>query len=573
MLLALVMIPWGKSLKARTLFVVVFILFQLPLMLLNLGDVEFINFLGRRYTYDALFLLREVPGKSLNLILHYWYLCIIHAIFIVGYVFAIFQTRKISPFEVQGLALTPKRSLKVLLGVVIVASLLIGLRGGLQKKPIGFAHAQVFLNPAMNNLLLNTPFVFLQTIKRQSLPRDKFFEDQNEMLSYLNGSVTAPSLLEGLRPKKPQNVVVIILESFALEYLGYPHKDKKGYTPFLDEIAGKSLVFNNAFANSRRSIEGIGAIMGGIPAMMNEPFISSQYLTNYFQGMGAALAAENYSTSFFHGAANGSMYFDQFMKSAGVQDYYGLNEFPDKSLHDGTWGIWDEKMLAFTGEKLGTFKTPFFAGVFTLTSHNPFKIPSEYTGRFPKGTIDIHESIGYTDYSLQKFFEYAKTQSWYQDTLFVFTGDHTYKTSRPEYDNELGRYRVPLIFFHPTFQWPKVDTSEVVQHIDILPSILDFVGAKNSLKNYLSRSVFVPGPRSAMLYVDGRYTLVTDKYFMQYHRGGEFNMFAIEDVDQKVSLQDPASEKQRLENIMKATLQYFSQGMWDNKLYYPSTGR
>lgn len=570
MLLALLLTPWGKNKSVRTFFVVIFILFQLPLMLLNLGDVEFINFLGRRYTFDALFFLREVPGKSLNLALHYWHLSIVNGIFIIGYIYAIFQTRRISGYEEQGLLLAPRKPHKIILSALIVIAIVIGFRGGLQKKPIGFAHAQVFLNPAMNNLLLNTPFVFLQTIKRESLPRDKFFDDQSEMLSYLNGAIKAPSLLEGKRPQTPQNVVLIILESFGLEYTGYPHADKKGYTPFLDQLAGQGLSFTNAFANSRRSIEGIGAIVGGIPAMMNEPFISSQYLTNYFHGIGTLLGKKNYHSSFFHGAANGSMYFDQFMKSAGVQHYYGQNEFPDKTQTDGTWGIWDENMLLWMGEQLGSFPKPFFSAVFTLTSHNPFKLPPQYEGKFDKGTIDIHESIGYTDYSLKKFFEYAKTQSWYENTLFVITADHTYKVSRPEYDNELGRYRVPLIFFHPKFQWPKVDTGEVVQHIDILPSILDFIGNTDAETNYLSRSVFVPGPRTAMLYVDGRYTLVSKDYFLQHHRGGAYDMFEISDLQQKKSLEEPHTEKERLEKTMKATIQYFSQGMWDNKLYYPS---
>jgi phosphoglycerol transferase MdoB-like AlkP superfamily enzyme len=407
--------------------------------------------------------------------------------------------------------------------------------------------------------VLNSSFTFLQTIKRQSLPRDQYFSNK-EMLKWIKSGYANQSLLEGHRPQGQPNIVLIILESFALEYWGRPHHGK-GYTPFLDELSKDSIFFNNAFANARRSIEGVGAIMGGIPALMNEPFISSQYLTNYFLGIGTWLQKKNYHTSFFHGAQNGTMYFDQFMKSAGVQHYYGLNEFPDPSLTDGTWGIWDEPFLQWMNGKLSTFPQPFFTTVFTLSSHNPFKIPAEYQGKFPKGDLDIHETIGYTDYSLRKFFESARKEPWFKNTIFIITADHTYKSSRPGYDNELGPFRIPLMIYSPGFQLPKVDENEVVQHADILPTILDLLGIEEKEKNYLGTSVFVPGDRFAVSYTDGKYLFVTKGYYLTHTRSAGF----------EINPSDATPEKKtELENRLKAVIQYFSQGMWDNKLYYPS---
>jgi phosphoglycerol transferase MdoB-like AlkP superfamily enzyme len=420
----------------------------------------------------------------------------------------------------------------------------------------------------MNNLVLNSSFTLIQTVKRQSLPRDQFFSSE-EMLKWLRFGQGEKSLLEGHRPTQKPNVVLIIMESMGLEYMGRPHGDK-GYTPFLDELSQKSLFFPNTFANARRSIEGIGAVMGGIPALMNEPFISSQYLTNYFLGIGTRLQSSGYHTSFFHGAQNGSMYFDQFMKSAGVKNYFGRNEYPTLADDDGTWGIFDEPFLQWMNQQLSTFPQPFFSAVFTLSSHHPFTVPKAYEGQFPKGTSEIHETIGYTDMALRKFFESAQKEPWFQNTVFILTADHTYKPSRPEYQNDLGLYRIPLIIYAPGLQLPRPPEDQVVQQTDILPTILDLLGIPENEHNYLGTSVFVPGDRFAVNFFDGHYLFVTKENFLTHNRGGDFELYSIQDPDQKHALTDTPEKKEEMTNRLKAVIQYFSQGMWDNKLYYPS---
>ncbi len=540
-----------------------FLLIHLPFFTLNFIDAEFVNFLGRRFTVDALFFSREVPGKFWSLILSYiplalTWLAVSLGLVVSGYVL----TKKFSFQRAY------RQSFITAFSVIYLVGLFVGARGGLQNKPINFAHAQIFSSPMMNNLLMNSSFTMIQTFRRQSLPRDVFFKDQKEMLGHLDpgGGILPPVKIAANKP----NIVLIILESFALEYVGYAHQDRHGYTPFLDEISEKSIFFHHAFANARRSIEGVGAIMGGIPALMNEPFISSQYLTNYFLGVGTLLQKEGYDTSFFHGTKNGSMYFDQFMKSAGVQNYYGLNEYPEKNDFDGTWGIWDEPFLQWTASVLEEKKEPFFASIFTLSSHHPFKIPEHYAGRFPKGELDIHESIGYTDQALFQFFKTAEKMPWFKNTIFIITADHTYKSVRPEYDNELGPYRVPLIIYSPGIKLPEVDQNQIVQHIDILPTILDFVGAKQKERNHLGRSIFDPRERFAINFLDNRYHLITKDYLMLYKRGGDFEMYSIQDFDLTQNLLEPKEVREKLENRLKAAIQYFSQGLWDNKLYYLS---
>lgn len=551
--------------RAWTLKVVLLMIgiFQFPLMIANISDTEFIHHTGRRYTVESLFTVRELPGKTLSFALYYWPVALV-IVLILGFgIAALWQLRKMPIPQMT-------KGQKTVLVVGLLIFTFVGARGGIQKKPISFAHAQVFTQPMMNNLVLNSSFTFVQTITRKSLEREHFFDSSEEMLSHLNGHLQGNNWLDqGYRPKTPQNVVLIILESFSFEHMGLPHHGD-GYTPFLDSLAKRSAFFPNAFANGRRSIEGIGAVMGGVPALMAEPFISSQYMTNQFLGLGTVLTKAGYHSAFFHGAHNGSMYFDQFMKSAGVNDYYGLNEFPDPSLSDGTWGIWDEPMFLWSLDKMNEFPRPFFAAIFSLTSHHPFVVPPQYEGKFPEGKSEIHKAIGYTDFALSEFFAKAEKMPWYKDTLFIVTADHTYKPFRPEYDNTLSQYRVPLILFHPSIPLSEYKTEEPVSHVDIMPTILDFVGARTPQTNYLGTSVFQQGPRSVINYIDGRYYLIMKDYYMEYVKAGQtWKMYALSDPAETTPLTMPLERFQDLQNRLKASIQYFSEGLWDNKLYYP----
>jgi phosphoglycerol transferase MdoB-like AlkP superfamily enzyme len=450
-----------------------------------------------------------------------------------------------------------------------IALSVVGIRGGLQSKPLHFVNANVFTAPLLNNLVLNSSFTFIKSYGAKALPHDQYFSDKNEMLSYLNGSMQG-SLLEGHRPKTPQNIVIIIIESFGREYVG-PVNGGKSYTPFLDELQKKSLSFENAFANSRRSIEGIAAVMAGIPAMMNEPFISSQFTSNYFVGLGTMLTQKKYATSFFHGGHNGTMYFDSFMKSSGVEKYYGATEYGNSADDDGVWGIWDEPFLAWMNQHIDKMPRPFMASVFTLSSHQPFKVPAKYKDRFPEGEIEILKTVSYTDFALREFFDEAAKKSWYKDTLFVITADHTSKHYRKEFENDIGDYRVPLIFFHPGFEFPKVDTKMIVQQIDVMPTVLDFLNIPEKDKNFLGSSVFIPGDKVAVDYIDGRYLLVSKDYQLRWSpRENDLKMFAMDDWNGDKPLEQPAERKQLLEKKLKAAVQYFNEGMWDNKLYYPA---
>jgi phosphoglycerol transferase MdoB-like AlkP superfamily enzyme len=143
------------------------------------------------------------------------------------------------------------------------------------------------------------------------------------------------------------------------------------------------------------------------------------------------------------------------------------------------WAIWDEEFLQFYALKMSEMKEPFVTTVFTASSHHPYVVPERYRDVYKDAPGDdniMHKCIRYTDHALQLFFETASRQPWYENTLFILTADHTNLSSRQEYQTEMGLVSVPLIIFDPSGELQPERRAGIAQHIDIMPTILNYLG-------------------------------------------------------------------------------------------------
>ncbi len=364
-----------------------------------------------------------------------------------------------------------------ILMIPLVIALVIGAaRGGYKHstRPITISNAARYVNSPRNvAIVLNTPFSIFRTFGKKPLKKFNFFNDDE--LTRIYNPVYTPA---GVKPFVNQNVVVIILESFAREYIGSlnPHLENgnyKGYTPFIDSLIKVSLTFDVSIANGKKSIDAMPSILASIPSL-ETPYTISHYANNQINGLPELLKRKGYYSAYFHGAPNGSMGFDSFAKMAGFDNYFGLNEYPYKDDFDGMWGVWDEPFFKFFGEKMDTFKQPFFASIFSVSSHHPFKVPEKYTGKFKKGPAPILEVVGYSDYSLREFFNHISKSPWFNNTLFVLTADHTNESVHKEFQNNFGAYSVPIIFFKPGSDLRGIKP-RIAQQIDIMPTILNYL--------------------------------------------------------------------------------------------------
>ncbi len=455
--------------------------------------------------------------------------------------------------------------------VISIYFIVIGIRGGFGKytRPITISNAMQYADrPNEAAIVLNTPFSLMKSLENTSYTNPHYFSEE-EMESIFT-PVHQPTVTSHQSPVTPCNVVIFILESFSKEFIGFYNKDLDdgnyaGYTPFLDSLLQYSRSYPLGFASGRKSIDAMPSTLSSIP-MLIEPYIVTPYSTNAISSIADCLIHEGYTTAFFHGAPNGSMGFQAYARAAGFQTYYGMDEYDGPEAFDGTWAIWDEEFLQYFAKTMSAMQPPFCTAVFTASSHHPFRVPERYENVFPKGTHPIHQCVGYSDNALRMFFQTAKQQPWYENTLFVFTADHTSMLTREEYNNAKGLYDIPIFFYKPDNSLAGTGVSPVSQ-TDIMPSILAYIGYDKPFfafgQDALTQEKQQP---YAINYNHPVYQIFSDSLLLQFD--GEHTT-AVYNFKQDRMLQHNlgnTEETHDMETYLKAYIQQYISRMINNQL-------
>ena len=447
---------------------------------------------------------------------------------------------------------------------------IVGIRGGFTgtTRPITLGNAGAYTQkPIEMAIVLNTPFSIIRTINKSPLKEKRYLTKQE--LDEIYTPVHQPN---DTGKFKPLNVVVLIMESFAKEYVGALNRnldngEYRGYTPFLDSLIGKSRCFQYSFANGRKSIDALPSVSASIPSIMH-PYVTSVYASNKINSLASALKSKGYETAFFHGGPNGSMGFDAFMKVAGYEKYFGMTEYGNDDDFDGSWGIWDEEFMLYMADEFSNLKEPFHATFFSLSSHHPFKVPKKYQGVFKKGTLDFHIPVQYSDMALRKFFEKVSKETWYENTLFVLTADHSNHAWHPEYKTSIGDFSVPIVLYHPGNKELVGIDSVVAQQMDIMPTVLDYL---NYDKEYFAFGVNLLGnneDKFAVNYNNSTYQFIQENYVLHFLQDKTIGVYDyVKDPLLKSNLVGKLPEIQKkMEQKLKAFIQQYNSRMIHNQL-------
>ena len=483
------------------------------------SDWIYFKFNFKRATADVLlFFTRKGDSLSIlpGLFKDYWYILVAYiAIVNVFYKINNRWTKALVPLVDTSVY---QKILHIAFHLVWISGIaIIAIRGGLQYVPIGVRNAVQVVDNKEVPLVINTPFSIITTLQNQFLETPAYRHiavaqaDVNTHKNYASGSF------------KKMNVVVIMLESFSKEFtsLGI----SPSYTPFLDSLMQQGLLCNNAFANGLHSAEGIPAVLSGMPSLMDEAIPVSPYSTNTMPSFANLLSPYGYTSYFFHGGTNGTMSFDVYTAAAGFQKYFGRTEYDHEADYDGNWGIWDAPFLQRVVKELNNVKQPFISGVFTLSSHPPYAVPDSLKNKLPVGLLPAHQAIAYTDFALRQFFEAAAQQSWYANTLFVITADHTSPLSaHPYYRSEIGQYSIPILYYAPNDAHLKGQVSAVTQQIDILPSVLDYLHYPKPFYA-LGNSIFHPSHPFAIAYFNQQYVWIENDFVLKWIQESDQYLF------------------------------------------------
>lgn len=562
-LLFLIPFPFRENKWYRIVLKWLFISVNSLAVIANCVDLVYFQFTLKRTTADVFHLFGGKIGNDLGRLLplfmkEYWYVVFVWIILSIalGYLY----NRIIKQIRLKWDA-QQYINQSVLFSISIALSVLI-YRGGFQLKPISIVTAGEYTNSKYVPLVVSTPFTILKTLDLEPLHSTIYFSNEADLKKIY-------SPLHAAQPGdfKKLNIFLIALESFSKEFVGALNGKATGYTPFLDSIISESLTFPNGFSNGKKSLEGIPAIVSSIPTWMNEAYITSPYGSNQMNSLSNLLKKQGYYSAFFHGGTNGTMGFDAFASLAGYDDYFGRREYNNEEDFDGHWGIWDEEFLQYSANTMNKQKQPFFATVFTLTSHHPYPVPDKYKDKFRSGAMEIERSIGYTDYSLRKFFETAKKMPWYNNTLFVFCADHTGVSSDPFYTSKVGNYAIPIIYYLPNGQLKGMD-STITQQIDIMPSILDYLNYPQPYFSFGTSVFDTTAEHYALTYNSDLYQLLENNYSLQFdgEKATYLYKYTTDSLLQTNLINTNADIAKKMENKAKAIIQTYQQSLINNKM-------
>ena len=466
-----------NSLYFTTLFLYVF------LIIFNaVSEYFFYNEFGVRYNFiavDYLIYTTEVIG---NIMESYPIIPLFTAIFVVTGLATWWIYKKTKDSLLQLPNLVQKLTLLGVFAVLLAISLSFAEKINLKKGNIFqqeiAANGMVKFYEAFSNNTLDF-FTFYPTVDQKTA-------EKNTLLPL--GTTTLNRTITSDKPELQKNVVLISIESLSAAYMkayGY----EESVTPFLDQLAQKSLFFTNLYATGNRTVRGLEALTLCIPPTAGESVIKREKENKNKFTTGSVFKSKGYSVKYLYG---GYSYFDN------MKDFYGGNGYeivdrdnftPEEITFANVWGVCDEDMAKKAISEMNKdYKAgkPFFHHWMTVSNHRPFT--------YPEGKIDIPADsksrkggVKYTDYSIMKFFEMAQKQPWFKNTVFVIVADHC-SSSAGKTELPMDKYRIPAMIYAPEFVAPQ-KFSQVTSQIDVMPTVLGLLNFKYQSK-FLGQDVF-----------------------------------------------------------------------------------
>jgi phosphoglycerol transferase MdoB-like AlkP superfamily enzyme len=334
----------------------------------------------------------------------------------------------------------------------------------------------------------------------------------------------------------------------------------------------RSIVCTNAFANGLTSNQGIVAILGSIPPLLDVPFYYSAYGNNQFSGIATILRGQGYSTSFFMGAEFDHFGFGKFTRMTGFNKYYSRTSYENDKDYDGNWGIYDHKFLPYAADILNANPKPFIGVIYNLSTHPPYKIPPYLRDRFTyKRQNAAQNSISYMDYSIKLFFDKIRDKDWYNNTIFVFCSDHSAVGLMNKDVNSYGSFRIPVFIYSPVFNKAS-SINKPVQQIDIVPTILNMLHYPKPFMSF-GKTIFDTSPRYVYNRFLENYQVLDSCFLLGYNEGIETVSYLYnykEDPllrNNLLSGSSYAGTVRRLKIHLLSFIQRFNNDVMENRLY------
>ena len=424
----------------------------------------------------------------------------------------------------QPQSLKKASNLPILMAALIIC--LFAARGTLSHRPLNPALVYFSQDSLVNSLVLNSTYSVAFALKNMgneksasnlygTMPRQQII-DTVKKASYRKQFVAGN--IPTLAHNKPfvsgvkKNLVIILEESLGARFVG--ELGGLDITPELDELYQQGWGFDNLYATGTRSVRGIEAITTGFTPSPSRSVVKLSKSQHNFFSLADVLSQEGYKTQFIYG---GESHFDNmksFFLGNGFNDIVDINHIENPQFIS-SWGVSDEDLFNQADKeltKLSNSTEPFFSLVFTSSNHDPFDIPQGKVS-LPKGhnpeNYKRDLAIKYADYALGKFINKAKTQSYWENTVFLVVADHDVRVFGSE-PVPLKSFHIPAVILNSDMKSKR--DPRLVSQIDLPVTLLSLLGidqATPMLGFDLTKSY--PVERAMMQYYDNFAYLENDR--------------------------------------------------------------
>jgi len=224
----------------------------------------------------------------------------------------------------------------------------------------------------------------------------------------------------------------------------------------------------------------------------------------------------------------------------GLQKHTGKRPgIPDVNV----WGIGDKDLYLEANDVFRKKDKPFFAYIQTSGNHRPYNqtipanekkfekkiVPDEVLNKYGYESLDEYNCFRYSDYCIQQFLEAAEKEAYFNNTIFIFVGDHGLAGNAEEIypqvwtDQRLTDEHVPLLFYAPGLLTPQ-RRPEVVSQIDVLPTIAGMLH-QSYVNTTLGRDLLDPDKKYNYAFVTNTADMIgmvsDDFYFSRNINSGE----------------------------------------------------
>ena len=382
--------------------------------------------------------------------------------------------------------------------------------------PLRWSDAYALNDDFKANLALNPFQSFLSSLSFRNSKPDikKVRASYSLMATYLgvqqpdNDQLNYARNYPGDSTQNKPNIVLVICESFSA-YKSSMYGNTLNTTPYFKSLCDSGVFFDRCFTPAYGTARGVWATITGIPdvespgtASRNPSAVDQHTIINDFKG---------YNNFYFLGGnATWANIRGLLTNNINGVKLYEADDYKAKPID--VWGISDKNLFLESNAILKEQTKPFFAVIQTADNHRPYTIPSEDKAAFqlksfPTDSLkhygfesnDEMNAFRYTDFCYQTFMEAAKKEKYFDNTIFVFVGDHGIRYSgKLDYfpkawvEQGLTCEHVPLLFYAPKLLQPKTN-HDVCSQVDILPSIATLTRTPYR-NNSFGRNLFDPGP-------------------------------------------------------------------------------